>query len=175
MPPKHVGIKSVEQEKKSIWPKKSTNSTERNIAMYIEIKQSKIPGAGQGAFAYDTIPKGSDLGPYRGIILTKDQMTGKYGDNGGDYIVELRVNGTTIYVDAGEPDLRRNESNWTRYINDPYNTNLRPNVQLNADGRFEALCTIPKGCELLWNYGSNYWPEQDVMELHSIDGCVCED
>jgi len=160
----------------SIWPKKSTNETERNIARYIEIKQSKIPGAGQGAFAYDTIPKGSDLGPYRGIILTQDQMTEKYGAIGGDYVVEIpREDGSIMYVDAANPDLSLNESNWTRYINDPYNTNLKPNVQLNTNGHFEALCTIHKGCELLWNYGSNYWPEQEVMELHAIDGCECED
>jgi len=144
--------------------------------MYIEIKQSKIPLAGQGAFAYETIPKGSDLGSYRGIILSKQQMEDLYGAKGGDYVVEIaRKDGTIMYVDAANPDLRDGESNWTRYINDPYNTNLRPNVQLNADGHFVALCTILKGCELLWDYGSNYWPDQDVILIHTVEGCACED
>lgn len=158
----------------SIFPRKNSNQQERNAALYVRIGVSQIPGAGQGAFAAAPIPAGVDLGPYRGVVLSKDQMNAKYGAEGGVYIAEIprpdadRPEDAIMYVDAVDA-TDPEKSNWTRYMNDPHNTTLTPNVELHDDGHFVSICAIATGCELLWSYGSKYWPDDDdVVEIHQI-------
>ena len=159
----------------SIFPRKTVNKQERASLDVIEVRTSQIPNAGQGVFATQLIEENTTLAPYRGEVLTKQQMDARYGDEGGAYIAEVRrPDGSIMYVDAQSTAPGR--SNWTRYINDPHNTDLKPNVELDVDGYFYSLCDIPVGCELLFDYGTTYWPDEDVAIIERIKSatkCNC--
>ena len=79
-----------------------------------------------------------------------------------------------VYIDGESIEPRR--SNWARYINDSWNTNMKANLQLNDNGYFVSLCDIPAGCELFWNYGSSYWskgPKLKTIQIKDAKVCNC--
>lgn len=57
-----------------IFPQANETKEERLMKTLVHMKESNIPGAGFGVFATQRIPKGLNLGPYRGMILSKEQM-----------------------------------------------------------------------------------------------------
>jgi SET domain-containing protein len=73
----------------------------------IEVKKSKIRGAGLGAFAKTTIPAGTLMGPYHGRYMTTSQRN-RVRD--GTYIWKINDD---LYVDA--KPIRKN--NPLRYVN----------------------------------------------------------
>ena len=152
------------------WP----DAYEKYVASLVRIGPSKIPGAGLGAFAKQDLPKDFYLGPYRGIVIAEDVYDAMSDEDSGYVVSIVRPDGSNIRVDASSTEPRK--SNWTRYMNDPYNTNLTVNVELDAAGNFFTLCDIKAGCELFWSYGAQYWPDEDVLEILPIESaqtCNC--
>ena len=157
----------------TLFPRKGSTSIEDSTRQFFKIGHSKIHGAGYGLFARMNIPKGTLVGIYRGLILTKEDVDLKYGS--GDeslapYVVALqREDGSVFYVDA--QDANWPNSNWTRYMNSPWGTNARPNVEMAPNGEFTTIRDITVDCEILWDYGSTYFVDPDIQIIESITNC----
>jgi SET domain-containing protein len=121
----------------------------------IEMKPSRIPGAGTGVFAKKDIPINTELGLYRGEYLTDKEFEKKFGDSGlGTYVLTLddpSEEGRKFYVDG----LKK--GNWTSRINSPKGTLNKVNIVFYADGRVVAKRNIKAGDELFVGYGPKYW------------------
>ncbi|MCC5815726.1 MAG: SET domain-containing protein-lysine N-methyltransferase [Leptospira sp.] len=118
-----------------------------------EIKQSKIPGIGQGLFTKVNLKKGDNIGYYTGKILTDDQAeSNRYVES--KYLLWI-CKDHWIY---GEGKL----AGYTRYINH----SSKPNIELVTSvrwktARFRALKSIKAGEELFFDYGPEYWENMD--------------
>ena len=157
----------------TIFPRPGKTSIEESTRHFFRIGHSKIKGAGFGLFARVEIPRGTIIGVYRGIVRTKEQIDEIYGvgnESIAAYAVSLeRPDGSTFYVDAQDPNWPH--SNWTRYMNSPWGTNAQPNVDLSPSGEFSSTRDISVDCELLWDYGSEYFIDPDVQIIESISNC----
>ena len=126
------------------------DKTERELEVerdYVEVKKSKIPGAGVGVFAKKDIRAGEDLGFYRGEWLQPEE----YAKDNRSITYTLRLaNGT--YVDA-----EHNGYNFISRINAPKGTGMKSNLYWNHEGRTIAKRNIKAGEELLVGYGALYW------------------
>lgn len=119
---------------------------------WIEIRPSRIPGAGSGAFARVDLPAGKRLGEYTGRVLTAQQF-----DKAEDrrYVWEVEgEDGEVRYLD-GRP---RRHGNWTRYVNCPRRRSEENVTAVQERGRmyYYAKRTIKSGEELLVWYGRAY-------------------
>ena len=121
----------------------------------IEMKPSRIPGAGTGVFAKKDIPINTELGLYRGEYLTDKEFEEKFADAGlGTYVLTLddpNEEGRNFYVDG----LKK--GNWTSRINSPKGTLNKVNIVFYTDGRVVAKRNIKAGDELFVGYGPKYW------------------
>lgn len=119
----------------------------------LEVKKSTIPGAGNGLFTGECIPKGTRIIEYTGRIRTwKDAQN----DDGNYYILYVTDKHT---IDAG-----RRKKSLARYINDAKGLQkikgINNNAQFSRDGLrifVEATKDIPAGAEILVGYGKEYW------------------
>jgi SET domain-containing protein len=136
------------------------NPKRNNMGLFfgdpIQIADSKIPGAGKGAFAKDAIEKGVVLGKYIGKECTQES-DGSYVLAVEGYLNEKFVQ---LCVDAEDLDT----SNWTRYINGIKEEGDIKNVEFFLGGTFakpiigiRTIKKIVKGEELLLDYGPEYW------------------
>lgn len=118
---------------------------------YISKGASRIPGAGWGIYAIQTIPKGMKLGTYKGELFKRALDA----DLDSAYIWEINVSDKIVwFVDAKDP----RKSNWTRYVNCPRNTR-EENVQAKEEDRkivYYSTRTIYPGEELYVWYGPSY-------------------
>jgi hypothetical protein len=124
------------------------------VPAYIFIAKSSIPGAGLGAFAALDIEKHAILGDYTGEECSVD--------DDGDYVLYIqgydnRGNEVERCINAANPET----SGWPRYLNSI----------MEGDGRVanckffinkskisvKAIAFIPKGQELLVDYGREYF------------------
>ena len=155
-------------ESKKISTESVTPSTKRQrrqpgYALKTEVRQSTIPGAGDGLFMLETAKKGDRVAVYFGDRLTAEQAKNR----DSDYIVKVNKN---LYLDARDVL----ESNKGRYVNHggPGYTN---NARLGS-GRTPATCrrtgrpwisiiaqkTIKPGDEIFMPYGKGWiWPWQN--------------
>ena len=143
----------------------------------LQIKQSKINGAGKGLFATREFKKDERIGEYTGVRTTK--LPADADEN--DYIAEIETKSEGIsYVDGENPT----NSSVLRYANDclasskgcttvnsrfyyyrkpgpkPRNRRHKP-VNPNKTGLFvKANKKIKKGDEIYLGYGRDYWSYQ---------------
>lgn len=124
----------------------------------LEIKKSNIPGAGDGAFSRKNLPKGKRLGEYNGKILGFDDYESLRNKS---YIFEVtkKFKGKyyLFYIDARSGDA-------LRFVNGAYGKEQRKKVNVESYQYAERIFfrttkNIPKGEELLIDYGDNYWEE----------------
>jgi SET domain-containing protein len=115
-------------------------------ALQLEIKQSTIPGAGDGVFTLRNIPKGEYLMQYLGR-----EVDARNGEVGGDYHLEYSRN---KLVDASSPTCGVG-----RFLNDGLSKKANNCMFTKRDGRpwVRAIKNIPAGSELLLSYGVAYW------------------
>lgn len=120
----------------------------------IEVKSSVLPGAGNGLFAMEFIPKGSLIVEYKGKITTWKDVDHDDGNNG--YIFYVTRNHV---IDAGNY-----KSALARYANDARGIGRVKGVLNNAEyvehGKkvyIQAVKDIPAGAEILVTYGKEYW------------------
>lgn len=118
-----------------------------------EIRPSTITGAGNGLFAKVQIEEGDNIGYYTGYIIDEAEF------NNPDrpfspYVMWVSSN----HIIVGEGP----KANYTRYINH----NDKPNAFLVTStrwktARIEALRSIEPGEELFFNYGDDYWEDEE--------------
>lgn len=127
----------------------------------VEVKESILPGAGQGLFAKDFIPKGTRITEYKGKITTWKEVDDDDGNNGYIYYVKRHH-----VIDAS-----RHTGTFARYANDARGLQRVRGVSNNAGYVEEGLKVyiesrkdIPAGNEILVEYGKEYW---DVIR-HNI-------
>ena len=146
---------------------RSMSESPDDLPDWLEIEESKIPGAGLGVFAREAkYSKSSEeeLGEYTGEKLTLAAVARRRDKS---YLVQEARNGRTFSVDAIDPD----KSGWPRYINssdgprsEGATKSLRPNVRfkkkLDSEGFIRAIMIstikgVPSqgGDELLLRYG----------------------
>lgn len=122
----------------------------------VEIRTSKIPGAGFGLFAKYDIPKDTVIDYYYGKNLTKKEFN-QSEDHECMYIMEINKN---HYIDG------ETEKNFISYCNDARGLTRVPGIRNNSyfciteDGKNMAMVTsrnIKADEELFVFYGSSYW------------------
>ncbi len=121
----------------------------------IELRKSTIPGAGTGVFCKQAIPKGMDLGYYRGEIITPEEHERRHVKKGyGEYVLiatDMDNDKEKVYIDA------KTHSNWTSRVNAPKGTGRKPNIYWDSYGHVFSSRNIKAGEELFANYGAPYW------------------
>lgn len=123
----------------------------------VELKPSKIAGAGTGLFAKKRIKEGQFICWYFGVLVDKDMVDNGYYDS--DYLLKNpNPEKSDLIIDAHDP-----LSCFGRYAND--SLHLRKN---NSDFEFYtdiysaslvATKNIKKGEEIYVSYGSEFWRE----------------
>lgn len=145
----------------------------------IKIIKSKIKNAGKGVSALKNLKKGTNLGIYKGKLLSKKQYN-KLKDK--SYVWEIDTPKGVIYHDG--KFIKRN--NILRYVNGVKSKNQKENVeayQYNKTIRYRTSKNIKKGEELIINYGEGYWEDIDLrlkpknnIQKAVINGLLwCED
>lgn len=127
----------------------------------VEVKESILPGAGNGLFAKELIPKGTRIVEYKGKITTWKEVDDNDGNNGYIYYVKRHH-----VIDAS-----RHTRALARYANDARGLQRVKGIANNAeyveDGLkvyIESRKNIKAGAEILVEYGKEYW---DVIR-HNI-------
>ncbi|MGB3005200.1 MAG: SET domain-containing protein [Chitinophagaceae bacterium] len=127
----------------------------------IEIRDSTLPGAGNGLFAREFIPRGTRIVEYKGKITTWKEVDHDDGDNGYIYYVKRHH-----VIDA-----RNQKTAMARYANDARGisrvkgiSNNSTYVEVGLKVYIESRKDIPAGEEILVEYGKEYW---DVIR-HNI-------
>lgn len=141
-------------KKKRTPPSKKTERKYLQRGVDIEVKQSKIKGAGKGVFALRDIKKGEVLNFYKGKKITEQQYENMKKDS--DYAFSVTCKGKEILYDA----QKIKDGNWTRYMNHARGRGKGENVEPYYYGCkvwFRSTRPIKKGTELLFDYGDDYW------------------
>lgn len=138
----------------------SGSMSETEVEQAIEVRPSRIPGAGDGAFTTVELPAGMLLGHYEGERMNKQEVQERYKDCAPRYALRVSVDGadgenTTEWIDAANPD----KSNWLRYINHCQSSSVDCNCQLLDNGTATTIRRIEPGSELMFDYGVNYGAE----------------
>lgn len=122
------------------------------------IRKSGIPNAGLGVFAETTVPKGTRLGPYDGVIYNSKSSGHNWHYS---WIVNYINGGVKHYVDA----YPKSRSSWIRYVNcartvDEENLYI---YMYNYDVYYVTYEDIKPGTELLVWYGDGYGETLDLF------------
>jgi SET domain-containing protein len=121
---------------------------------HLQIRKSKLPGAGKGLFTREFIAKGTRITEYKGRSQKWKVVKDQDGYNG--YLMYINRN----VVINGEKSLKT----WARYANDAKGLTkvegLRNNAEYISEGPrcfLDALRDIQPGEEILAGYGREYW------------------
>lgn len=128
------------------------------------VSTSLIPNAGRGLFAKKVFTKGEIIGEYTGKVFwlgDKDleKLKGKT-----TYFMEKGTKNKQNklkYID-GHPDYE--ESGLLSFANDAYSTKFQNNASfIETKTKIIMVCEkrIPKGAEILVDYGDQYWESDD--------------
>lgn len=149
---------------------------------------------GNGLFASRDFQPGEVIGRYVGHVIGRAKEKKTDDDDDGPADKEAAELGRTVtgdaitnvngfYIDARRPVQSNEEQNqlvgeivveqpnWTwpgAYIhicNDPRGSSRPANVTITELGFAEAMDFIPRGAELLWEYGDEYWEEADRLGI----------
>ena len=129
----------------------------------IEIKKSRIRGAGLGVFAKRFIPNKTILGYYKGRSYFPKNMKSKDWDllDNSDYVMAIYDSDGDIYKYIDSSGVNKKYSNWTRNINgikkksQEKKQNVRF-IQKRTRVAIETIKDIPIGTELIIDYGDEY-------------------
>ena len=104
-------------------------------------------GRGLGVYALSPIPEGDFVCYYEGEQLSLAQVEQRYPMGVADYLFQIEDD---FYVDGA------NSNHVSRYINHQELGNLAVSIE-ESRLAFHALCEIPQGDELTFDYGLDYW------------------
>lgn len=138
------------------YPRFDPTENEKHVENnHIELGKSTIPGGGTGVFCKEAIPKGMDLGYYRGEIITPEEHQRRHAKKGyGEYVLivdDMDNAGKEVYIDG------KHYYNWVSRVNAAKGTGKKANMHWDGNGHVFALRNIKKGEELFVNYGAEYW------------------
>lgn len=125
----------------------------------LEVKSSKIRGAGKGAFARVNICEGTRVGEYKGKVLTAAAYD-RLRDKAYVYEVAKKVNGRyqMHYIDA----RLHKRNNPLRYVNGARTAVQKKKINVEAYQYAETIYyrsirDIAAGEEIIIDYGDSYW------------------
>ncbi|MCW3119647.1 MAG: hypothetical protein JWM28_3729 [Chitinophagaceae bacterium] len=120
----------------------------------LEVKRSRIPGAGEGLFTKVFIPRGTRICEYKGTVTNWKDISHENGKN--RYILYVNRN----HVIDAEP----HPESVARYANDARGKVKIKGLKNNSIYRqiglriyIAAYKNIPAGSEILVGYGKEYW------------------
>jgi SET domain-containing protein len=116
----------------------------------------KKSNTGLGIFANEDIKKGQFIIEYTGEKITTEEADRR----GGQYLYEINSKWT---IDG------KGRDNLARYINH----SCKPNAEADVKGHqvvITAIKNIPKGTEITYDYGLEFW-----NEFIKPKGCKCSD
>jgi hypothetical protein len=147
------------------------------------VRIAASPGKGMGAFATRVFEQWEVIGDYTGELITHAQHEARYagGDMtaddlawlesrqargvsaNGDYVLRIHDD---LYVDAEDPAV----SSWCRFINHDARPNLAMKVLPKGIGGaprvwFVAMRDVAEGEELSYDYGPEFWREEDGVDV----------
>jgi SET domain-containing protein len=120
----------------------------------LQVKRSRIRGAGKGLFTSVFIPKGTKISEYKGRISTWNDARHEEGNNA--YIFYLNRN-HVIDAKGSKLSLAHFANDGKGLNRDKANTN---NAKYITEGKrvyIEATRDIEPGEEILVGYGKEYW------------------
>jgi uncharacterized protein len=132
--------------------------------MKVRVDKSIIPNAGLGLFAEEDIKRSQIILLVNGPRYTAEEVEGIQNDN--DYLLEIN-DGTGDCIEVlGD----------ARYANDAKGINGVPGMVNNSQFcsfedhsmYLEATRNIPKGSEILVNYGKAYWKDVKALTLVTV-------
>jgi SET domain-containing protein len=130
------------------------------LEKHLEVRKSRIPGAGLGLFTKVFIPKGTRIVEYKGRVSSWKEADHKDGRNG--YIYYLKRDHVI--------DASNHVKSLARYANDAKGiqkvSGLRNNSDYVSEGVrvfIESTRDIPANSEILVDYGKEYW---DVIRFN---------
>lgn len=118
--------------------------------LHVDIRPSTIPGAGLGLFALQEFKNNDLIVPYKGELLTKDQVDERYGAGLAKFVLQINKN---TYIDSA---CSRGTGS---FINtNPGNNNSRFSVYSGRGGyppgaSVRATKQIHIGAEIFVDYG----------------------
>lgn len=139
--------------------KKKKKNYNTQLKDLIEVKTSKLKGAGFGAFARVDLPKGKRLGEYTGKLLSQLEYD-KLTDTAYVFEVTKRFRGKyyLFYIDAKRGDD-------LRFVNGAHSKKQKKRINIESYQYGERIFyrttkAIKAGEELLIDYGDNYWLDE---------------
>ncbi|XP_065903882.1 histone-lysine N-methyltransferase PRDM9-like [Dysidea avara] len=138
------------------WDQDSKSFTSVPVPLQVTVKKSSIKNAGKGVFAKEFIPRRTRIGPYKGEVVQKEDVTNKTDTS---YFWEVTKNGSvSYYIDAKSEE----HSNWLRFINCARNESEQNLLSFQYKGNIYCytIKSIPPGTELLVWYGEDYVKQQ---------------
>lgn len=143
-----------------------SNKEYKRIRNSLEVRESSIPGAGNGVFAAKKLKKGTKLGFYSGKMLTRQEHKQMSADD-ASYVVTLHwkrtVDGKRQYIIIDG----KVSGNKLAMLNDGPHSGLEANVEMDDGGFMSTTRPIEEGEELLWTYGPKYWDVSSSSESSS--------
>ena len=132
----------------------NTNERKAISQHQLEVKKSRLPGAGKGLFTKDLITKGSFIVEYKGEITTWKKVQ-----------EATHFNGYVYYVNRNHViDAMKDDAGIARFANDakgivkmPGLVNNAQYVTRNKQVFIQATADILPGAEILVGYGKEYW------------------
>ena len=137
----------------------------------VELKDSKIAGAGTGLFAKKKFKKDEFICWYFGVLVDKDLVENEYYDS--DYLLK-NPHHLDFIIDADDP-----LSCFGRYANDSLgrkknNSRFEFYVDINT-ASLVATKDIKKGDEIYVDYGTDFWlDERRYNKLSNEDKAYVE-
>ena len=132
------------------------NRTARGTKCWVHLKKEnglrvKTSGvAGMGLFTTKKRKKKKQVATYQGETLTKQQVSARYGNRTGQYVL-CRNNRNECR------DARKTTAGVARFANDPRGTGKRANVKFSGYS-VKTTKSVKPGDELLVSYrGGGYW------------------
>ncbi|XP_065903868.1 zinc finger protein 709-like isoform X2 [Dysidea avara] len=144
------------------WDQDSKSFTSVPVPLQVTVKMSSIMNAGKGVFAKEFIPRRTRIGPYKGEVVQKEDITDKTDTS---YFWEVTKNGSeSYYIDA----KNEKHSNWLRFINCARNESEQNLLSFQYKGNIYCytIKSIPPGTELLVWYGEDYVKQQRLTVDH---------
>ncbi|XP_065904055.1 oocyte zinc finger protein XlCOF6-like [Dysidea avara] len=134
------------------WDQDSKSFTSVPVPLQVTVKMSSIMNVGKGVFAKEFIPRRTRIGPYKGEVVQKEDVT---DETDTSYFWEIRKNGSeSYYIDA----KNEKHANWLRFINYARSVEEQNLLSFQYQGNIycHAIDDIKPGTELLVWYGEQY-------------------
>ncbi|XP_065904004.1 PR domain zinc finger protein 10-like isoform X3 [Dysidea avara] len=133
------------------WDQDSKSFTSVPVPLQVTVKMSSIMNAGKGVFAKEFIPRRTRIGPYKGEVVQKEDVT---DETDTSYFWEVKKGREFYYIDAKNEE----HASWLRFINCARNEEEQNllSFQYQRNIYCYTIKDILPGTELLVWYGEQY-------------------